>query len=398
MFGIIRFPNEEHPAIAKGLREAISDAVTIDQLKARNPLRIIRSLDRSWAVFLNVLTDNYIQRVQSRTDPFHHCQLDEVNRSTRSWVQQRLTYELRSRNILSLLRSARLRAGVAWNGQIGNAALVARAFRHLSILALYAELSPFKGRFFLDHLGVNAASSLQGVEPASLKEYSDEGDLFERLKLNYTGRRLSDATFEDPKSLPRSFVFAPLQVPTDTQIMVHGGAICRQSDYIKLLGEVVLSLPSHTRLVVKPHPQAPYRPEYLREAIGPQVIFGAAYETRDLLERCIAVVTVNSSVGPDAFLFDKPVLAVGDAPWIKPGLALKVGGATQLCNAIAGLPSFDRTLRQRFLAHWYHAYTCAQDANPDYIRRFVEHKISLAALAARSDTGRNPSTAPPITH
>ncbi len=274
---------------------------------------------------------------------------------------------------------------------MGPRAIAVLALRELRIPTVYSELTPFKGRYFLDHLGVNGASSLQAVYPETLDPYEDEEDLYCMLREGYTGRRASTSVLNDPKSLPRSFVFAPLQVPTDTQILVHGGAVRRHCDYVDVLRQLRLLLPPHISLVVKPHPVSPYRASYLHNTIGPGVCVATDYETRDLLERCLAIVTVNSSVGIDGFLFDKPIIALGNAPWIKPSLAKLAHTPEDIAAAVLNPPAFDRRLRQRFLAHWYHAYTWGESEDPAALKAFVETKLAAAKahLASSSSTARN---------
>jgi len=378
MFGIFKFPTEA-PQIENALKKGIVDAVSIQSIKARNPLHFFERLDDSWRPFLDGLVDIQTQAKVAVRDPnYHHPNVTDVNRSAPRWIRLRMRYELRARTVVSRLRTLQLRAGTIWNGQLSDPAVIAYALRLSNVPTLFAELSPFPGRCFLDHMGVNGASSLQEVRPEQLEPHHDEGALFERLKFAYRGRRAGAVSSGDPAELPKKFVFAALQVPLDTQVLLHGDKLCRHTDYIVLLGEVARLLPENTSLLVKPHPQAPYREDYLRTKLGPNVIIGSNYETRDLLERCEAVITLNSSIGPDAFLFDRPVVALGRAPWIKHGLAVKADNPKQVASALSRMPPFDRILRQRFLAHWYHQYTFPVGSTSGLLSAFVEDKLVAA--------------------
>ena len=388
MFGIFKFPTDA-PEIENALKNSVGDAVTIRTIKARNPLLFLEQLDDSWRPLLDRLVDVQTQAKLAVRDPnYLHPHVAEVDRSAVRWRRLRMRYELRARTIISRLRTVRLRAGAIWNGQLSDPAVIAHALRLTNVPALFAELAPFPGRCFLDHVGVNGASSLQQVRPEALAPHPDEAALFERLKSSYRGRRAGKATSGDPADLPKQFVFAALQVPLDTQVLLHGDKLSRHADYIALLGEVARHLPGDVRLLVKPHPQAPYREEYLRSELGSSVLIGGHFETRDLLERCRAVITINSSIGPDAFLFDKPVIALGRAPWIKPGLAVKADGAPEVADAIVNAAGFDRTLRQRFLAHWYHSYTFATGGDETALPAFIEGKVAAAreGMVRRVDT------------
>jgi hypothetical protein len=390
MFGLIKLPTKAHPGVLATLQSAISDSVEINDIKPRSPLYVYRGLPREWGSFLDTLVDTFVMSREARSEPYIHRPLEDVARRHRRWLSCRLRHELRARTALSKIRTARLTSAVTWNGQVGDPAIVAFALRQLQIPTLYAELSPFKGRYFLDHIGVNGASSLQAVRPEDLDPYEDEEELFSQLKENYLGRRTSTTVLNDPRDLPRTFIFAPLQVPTDTQILLHGGGIRRHSEYLDILRQVLPQLPRGVTLVVKPHPSAPYSASYLRDTIGREIFVASDYETRDLLERCAGIVTVNSSIGVDGFLFDKPVIAIGNAPWIKPALARQARTAKEIAEAIADLPKFDKRLRQRFIAHWYHAYTWREFDEPTVVREFVEGKLA-AAQQSLVETSHAPS-------
>jgi len=380
MLGLIKLPNKTYPCIAGSLEAAVGSVLRIDRMKPRNPQEFCRAIPPTWGRFLDHLTDQHVQLRQARREPYLHAPIELIDRTSPAWLIARVRYELRARTILSKIRFAPLMGAITWNGLAGDAALAAQALRELGIPTLYAELSPFKGRYFLDHLGVNAGSSLQDVVPERLPAYEDEDRLFATLKENYRGRRTPTSALNDPSSLPSSFVFAPLQIPVDTQIIVHGGAIRRQSEYLDMLRNIAEQLPKGMTLVVKPHPGSHYRASYLQEMIGENIVLATDYETRDLLERCTAVITVNSTVGADGFLFDKPIIAVGNAPWVKPALAVQATTPTGVCEALAALPTFDKRLRKRFLAHWYHAYTwCAHD-EPRTLRPFLEAKLEAAGV------------------
>ncbi len=391
MFGLIKLPTKAHPGVLATLQSAISESVEINDIKPRHPLSLYRGLSKEWRPALDSLVDIFFLIREAQSATYMHRPIEDVNRWHRRWLRYRFRYEMRARTALSKFRAAKLTSAVTWNGQIGDPAIVAFALRQLQVPTLFAELSPFKGRYFLDHIGVNGASSLQAVRPEDLDPYEDEEQLYSQLRKNYLGRRTSTSALNDPKDLPQTFIFAPLQVPTDTQILLHGGGIRRHSEYLDILRQVLPNLPRGVTLVVKPHPMAPYPAAYLRDTIGRDIFVASDYEARDLLERCAGIVTVNSSIGVDGFLFDKPVIAIGNAPWVKPALARQARTANEIAKAIADLPKFDKRLRQRFLAHWYHAYTWREFDEPSVVRAFVERKLA-AARTIRPSSGQAGNT------
>jgi Capsule polysaccharide biosynthesis protein len=376
-FGLIRLPSA-HPDVARSLADAIKHTALIPNFKPRSPLHIYRSLPHSWGPTLDQISDIAFQAREARREPYFHRTSGEIDRRNHNWFRHRLKFEFRARTALATIQSANLCGAIVWNGQNGTKALGSLALRELGIPTLYSELTPFKGRYFLDHLGVNAASSLQAVSLNQIPLYEDEEELYFSLRRNYVGRRSSSDPLNCPESLPRSFVFAPLQVPMDSQILFHGGNIKRHCEYLEVLRSLVELLPANLVLVVKPHPLAPFSRSCLQDSIGSGVFDASGFETRDLLERCTAIVTVNSSVGADGFLFDKPVVALGNAPWNKPGLASQARTPEEVAVALTRPPEFEKRLRQRFLAHWYHRYTWSEHEGPDQLRDLVEQKLRVA--------------------
>ena len=77
-----------------------------------------------------------------------------------------------------------------------------------------------------------------------------------------------------------------------------------------------------------------------------------ASDTFELVRRSALVLTVNSSVGLEAMLFDKPVVAMGRAFWAIDGLAARAPDASSLA-AIMTAPDairFDPAARDAFLS------------------------------------------------
>ncbi len=378
MLGFVKFANKAYPNAAASVEAAIGEVRKLKTGLPRNIQELTCRLPPDWRSCLDGLADQHLQMRQGRREPYIYAARDDIDRTSPPWLMYRTRYELRARTILCRLRSAGLTGALTWNGQAGDSALAARALAELKIPTLFAELSPFKGRFFLDHLGVNAASSLQHTDPHQLPAYEDEDLLFDNLRRSYLGRHSSVGKVSASANLPNSFVFAALQVPTDTQTLLHGEAIQSQTEFLALLADIALRLPHNIQLAVKPHPQSPYKPSHLHNAIGKNIFIASDVETRTLLERCEALITVNSTVGVDAFLFDKPVFAVGNAPWIKRPLALPVRTAGDIVELIAAPPAFDKALRKQFLAHWYHAFTWSADDEPRKVRAFIEQKLETS--------------------
>jgi capsular polysaccharide export protein len=156
------------------------------------------------------------------------------------------------------------------------------------------------------------------------------------------------------------FLFVPLQVRGDTQISVHGGWIRSVPDFIDEVARAAEYLPAGWRVVFREHPSDRVgNAAQLARLVGPRVAVDNATDTFELVRRAEGVVTVNSSVGMQALLFGKPVLALGRANYTVPGVVATAGGAEGLAEAFAGARDWtiDSELTEaflRFLAEEYY--------------------------------------------
>jgi hypothetical protein len=210
---------------------------------------------------------------------------------------------------------------VTWNGMLGAGAMAAQAAQGSGRGCYFLELSPFRGRLFYDPEGVNFRASLMAWRFEKTEADPQRGEaILTAFRCAYRGRTsaragatiLSELREAD---LPTPFLFAPLQVPYDTQILLGGGAFASDLDYLDWLRRFAQVLPAPYQLVIKPHPQHSYAPGVLEHFFqaAPQARVLRGVETRALIEQAEAIVTLNSTVGFDALCFEKPVLLLGQA-------------------------------------------------------------------------------------
>jgi len=109
----------------------------------------------------------------------------------------------------------------------------------------------------------------------------------------------------------QGFIFFPLQVSTDSQVLWN--CDLAQGDALrKVAGEADRE---GLILVVKPHPAEPHWSALseiiaLKNELGFKLVGGNTFL---LLQHCSRVVTLNSTVGLEAMLLDKPVQILGQA-------------------------------------------------------------------------------------
>lgn len=315
--------------------------------------------------------------------PRTYCISDESLREAmgeKEWTVRGPKLARRARRLLfdldQFLEGQKLDAVLVWNGSNLVVSLAAYLARQRGLPVIYAEHGYLPGTLQLDTRGINYHSSVtacvqQGLatlpaEPTldlaldqEIQAYKNgkpmrartprvpthlkkdirsflHRELDQRLKL-WVRRKYAETGAKDP-ALPERFVLLPFQVRKDSQLILHSPIV--GNDMGRLLGLVHEALglvdPS-LRIVVKFHPRENPRVQLRYAELKrqyPDVLFVRQYPMRDLLDKAQAVVTVNSTVGFEAFLYDKPVVALGRNFYTGPGLVEPVAQAESLPDAL----------------------------------------------------------------
>lgn len=119
---------------------------------------------------------------------------------------------------------------------------------------------------------------------------------------------------EGDSTLPDEYVFVPLQVHDDTQVLYNSPYIDDMYEFVDLVHDAVASVDEDVSVVVKEHPADLGRIDYsdLRGRY-PDTVWLRDYPIDEVIENARAVVTLNSSVGMQALDRYVPVVTVGDS-------------------------------------------------------------------------------------
>lgn len=316
-------------------------------------------------------------------------------------------------------------AVLLWNGSNLTLSLAAHLARRRRIPVVFAENGYLPGTLQLDREGVNYASSLTSAvqrgdaqlppdpkldaalqeeiachksgRPPRPKHESPPGsfrsDLISRTKYYWRARTRKwrdERVWREGRALgldsaaplPERFLLVPLQVRNDSQLILHSPLV--GNDLRRLLGMVqhaAAQIDPNLRIIAKLHPREQPRIqkrnlELLREFPG--IRFVCKAPIRDLLSRATAVVTINSTVGFEAMLYDKPVVTLGCNFYTAPHLVEVVEAEHELKDALIRALSKPVPVerRQAFLRYVYSRFL-VQGSYGDYSDR------SLRAVADR---------------
>ncbi|MEN8194537.1 MAG: hypothetical protein ABFS12_17085, partial [Bacteroidota bacterium] len=162
----------------------------------------------------------------------------------------------------------------------------------------------------------------------------------------------------DKEGLPEKYIFVPFQVDYDTQVISHSHWI---KDMRMLFGVIEkVSQNSEYHFVLKEHPSSgvEYLDLYTRADLIPNVSFKNTYSTQELIEKSLAVITINSTVGMESLLFHKKVIVLGDAFYNIEGITYEARDQKALLEIIDTIKvlTLDTKLIDNFLKYLYNDY------------------------------------------
>lgn len=287
---------------------------------------------------------------------------------------------------------------MCWNGLTGSRRAFMQGALDAGARRLFVELAPLPGRITLDAQGVNAESSV----PQRRAFYDDwaagdplrSGEGWREAGAGLVARtsRRADVGQAGAEGLGGApFLFVPLQVPDDSQMRLFAGWAGSLDGFIAALGAAARALPEGWHLRVKEHPSAKVSlaPQIAAAAMasGGRIVTDNATDSFAQVAASRGVVTINSSMGLQAFFHDKPVIATGRAFWAQPGLVTVADAAESLAAAFAdaGALSFDRGFRARFMNWLDRAYypRVTETAEGDWLVDQAAVRAVLAGHTAR---------------
>ena len=268
---------------------------------------------------------------------------------------------------------------MCWNGLTGSRMAFMAGARDAGAERLFVERAPLPGRITLDPAGVNFEGSLPR-DPEWYRAREARED-WRQIGETLTARasRRADVGQADGE-IDGRFIFCPLQVPDDSQVRLFGGWVKGLDHMIAALGRAAQGLPPGWHLRVKEHPSARQPLGAALAAAGDRVIVDNQTDTFAQVRASEAVLTLNSSVGLQAFFYDKPVLVLGQALFGIPGLVTLAQSEAAMAEAFRAPDAlgFDQSLRDAFMTYLDTRYYPKLEAtgqgyriDPDLVRRRV---------------------------
>ena len=268
---------------------------------------------------------------------------------------------------------------VCWNGLNGTRRVFMQGAKHAGARRLFFELAPFPGRCTIDPSGVNYANSLpRTIEPYLSWKAGSPSDDWKQIRESVRQRQpiMAPAPNGTLPPLTDPFLFVPLQTPGDSQLRLFGGSFSTVESFIAALAEAVKHLPPEWHLRVKEHPTSPVSFADKIRSAAPNRIYIDNTDTFSQVAASRGVVTVNSSVGLEAMLFDKPVVACGQCFWAVDGVAQTAQTASELADVFRSVDTlkYDREAREAFLSYLDKCYYPKRDQSDNFT--LIEQRLN----------------------
>ena len=336
-------------------------------------------LERHWRLPSRRLSDAMPAEVWMRIEAVEHEERRQKRQHALSPVELDAVRSLRTRQwfgLLDLFERKSTKGVMVWNGYRGRRGLLVEAAQARDIPVVYFERCAFPGFVQVDRDGVNAGA--RNLNAGTYPNQDPDEAIGRWFRASQQQRRGVNpfATPQQPaENLPTRFLYCPLQVAADTQLSVFGGWVKDMPAFLVSLVKASEALPQDMSLVVRPHPSCRVgQDSALRLALtNPRIRVINGGSSAEMLQKCEGVVTVNSSVGLEAFAYDKPVITLGESFYHGPGLteqAKDLASLKSLFKRIQNL-SFDSDQRMRFLT-WL---------REDGFKRWPRHSKDPAAKA-----------------
>lgn len=265
---------------------------------------------------------------------------------------------LRYAKYLALLNNVDPEYVVLWNGNKLPNITVAMAAKALGINQFYYENGLLPGTSSLDPRGINFNASLSR-DPSFYLSFDPHNSLkFSEPALIPRADHRKRCSFDFEK-VPERYIFAPFQVPHDTQLASFSPWVDSMDMFYDVVVEAVKSLNDPSlKVVFKEHPSwhKHYSHLYSKDSVA---IFANGNNTSDLIKCAEAVITINSTVGLEALLFNKPVLTLGQACYNIDGLVKHANDAELLSKYVYEITQGwqpDLLIRNKFFSFLEHVY------------------------------------------
>ncbi|WP_320171766.1 hypothetical protein [Maridesulfovibrio sp.] len=157
----------------------------------------------------------------------------------------------------------------------------------------------------------------------------------------------------------------------------------KYADQWKIIEELAVHGPSDLNIVIKAHPfgYGWQGKNYFEKMLRlPNVMLAPiSFPGKELIQNACAVLTINGSVGLEAFIYDVPAYTIGDAWYGVPGIIQELGDPLDILRHIDNPPIIGKEDKYMVLAA---AYRASFEFFLDFSEDFADEKINSGRILA----------------
>jgi capsular polysaccharide export protein len=223
-----------------------------------------------------------------------------------------------------------------WNDMKWHQYLIKKIAFEINVKTMFFENGTLPNTVTFDSVGVNFNNSVP----------RDQAFYLNRLvkSENLNGSELKAIKIED------GYIFVPFQVDYDTQIISHSPWVQNMEDFYWVLDRLVTSLPKTLTIIIKEHPKSARNYDYLHYK-NPRIKFYNSEKTDTLVLNSLMVMTINSTVGLESIINNKPVLVLGNAFYSIKGLCETAKSEQELIRKIYDVTEPNENIKKSFISY-----------------------------------------------
>ncbi|TWI54206.1 capsular polysaccharide export protein [Pseudomonas duriflava] len=233
----------------------------------------------------------------------------------------------------------------------------------------------------LDTKGVNFHNSVPR-DGRFYQDYAATVDLADQSQAVKLIPRKPRASGQQEVALPERFFFIPFQDDRDSQVRYFSPYIRNMRELFNWARQLnqVCGIP----IVLKEHPSSREQYPDLHDATHEGLFFANGNSTQELIEKSLAVLTINSTVGLEAILLGKPVVTLGQAFYTVEGVCEHADSLESLIELVKRYPDWmlNSEVRLAFLHYLSNQYCVPgrwQDSGDTHLRE-VARRMEKALL------------------
>jgi capsular polysaccharide export protein len=249
---------------------------------------------------------------------------------------------------------------ILWNDMKWNQFVIKNIASQENIKIAFFENGTLPNTVTFDTLGVNFNNSVPKDQEFYFKKSVD--------------KNFSSPEVVNLSEVNEGYIFVPFQVDYDTQIISHSPWIKDMENFYDVLNSLVSTLHNGIRIIIKEHPKSSRNYEFLHYR-NPRIKFDNQSDTADLVLNSELIITINSTVGLESIVKDKPVMVLGSAFYAIEGLCQKANSEAEVIFKARCISAPNENIKNSFMSYLTEYYVPGDWRSPS-----AEH---LAAIEKR---------------